>query len=31
MDTEPIRQALARTAPATELIEIGYNSGYPIW
>jgi L-ascorbate metabolism protein UlaG (beta-lactamase superfamily) len=30
MDTEPIRQALARTAPATELVEVSYNSGYPI-
>lgn len=29
-DTEPIREALSRQAPSTELIEMGYLEGYPI-
>lgn len=29
-DTEPIREALSRQAPSTELVEMGYLEGYPI-
>jgi L-ascorbate metabolism protein UlaG (beta-lactamase superfamily) len=29
-DTRPIRDAVARAAPGTRLVEIGYHSGYPV-
>ena len=31
LDTTPVREALAERAPATELVEIGYRSGYPLF
>jgi L-ascorbate metabolism protein UlaG (beta-lactamase superfamily) len=30
MNTQPIREALSRATPGTELVEIGYNNGYPV-
>ena len=30
-NTEPIRDALAERAPATELVETGYMAGYPLF
>ncbi|HZZ49488.1 MAG TPA: MBL fold metallo-hydrolase [Pseudonocardia sp.] len=29
-NTQPLHQALSLSAPRTELVEIGYNSGYPV-
>jgi hypothetical protein len=30
-DTKPIRRAVADRSPATEFVEMGYASGYPLF